>query len=146
MIESGGRVVQESRLWNSAEGRTYSMRSKEQAHDYRYFPEPDLPALIVGSAWQAEILKALPELPEARRARMIAEYGLSDQDAATLTATIAFADRFEKAAKAAKSPKRVASILLSEINDASARGRAGGRPVPGHAGRRSDGSEPDRER
>ena len=69
LIEGGGRVVQESRLWNQAEGRTYSMRSKEQAHDYRYFPEPDLPALIVGAAWQAEILRALPELPEARRAR-----------------------------------------------------------------------------
>jgi aspartyl-tRNA(Asn)/glutamyl-tRNA(Gln) amidotransferase subunit B len=115
IIESGGRVVQESRLWNSAESRTFSMRSKEQAHDYRYFPEPDLPALIVGNAWQTEILKAMPELPEARRARMIAEYGLAEQDAATLTATQAFADRFETAAKAAKSPKRVASILLSEI-------------------------------
>jgi len=115
VIESGSRVVQESRLWNQAEGRTYSMRSKEQAHDYRYFPEPDLPALIVGAAWQSEILQAMPELPEARRARMIADYGLNAQDAATLTATRAFADRFETAAKAAKSPKRVASILLSEI-------------------------------
>ena len=63
VIEDGGRVVQESRLWNNAEGRTYSMRSKEQAHDYRYFPEPDLPPLVVGAKWQAEILKALPELP-----------------------------------------------------------------------------------
>src|SRR5438552_1247794 len=71
VIEDGGRVVQESRLWNSAEGRTYSMRSKEQAHDYRYFPEPDLPPLVVGAEWQAEIMKMLPELPEARRARMI---------------------------------------------------------------------------
>ena len=70
-------MVQESRLWNQAEGRTYSMRSKEQAHDYRYFPEPDLPPLVVGAEWQAEILKALPELPEARRARMEAEYGIS---------------------------------------------------------------------
>ena len=66
VLEDGGRVVQESRLWNNAEGRTYSMRSKEQAHDYRYFPEPDLPVLVVGAAWQAEILKNLPELPEAR--------------------------------------------------------------------------------
>src|SRR5437879_6115049 len=105
VIEDGGRVVQESRLWNSAEGRTYSMRSKEQAHDYRYFPEPDLPPLVVGAAWQAEILKSLPELPEARRARMIAEYEISEQDAMTLTATRAFADRFEAAAKAAKSLK-----------------------------------------
>jgi aspartyl-tRNA(Asn)/glutamyl-tRNA(Gln) amidotransferase subunit B len=115
VLEDGGRVVQESRLWNNAEGRTFSMRSKEQAHDYRYFPEPDLPALVVGEAWQKQILSAMPELPEARRARMIAEYGLSTQDAATLTAERAFADRFEAAAKAAKSPKRVAAILLSEI-------------------------------
>jgi aspartyl-tRNA(Asn)/glutamyl-tRNA(Gln) amidotransferase subunit B len=115
VLEDGGRVVQESRLWNHAEGRTYSMRSKEQAHDYRYFPEPDLPPLLVGEAWQREILKSLPELPEARRARMIEQYGISMQDAATLTATRAFADRFEEAAKQAKSPKRVAAILLSEI-------------------------------
>ncbi len=115
VLEEGGRVVQESRLWNSAEGRTYSMRSKEQAHDYRYFPEPDLPPLVVGKEWQAEIFKMLPELPEARRARLIAEYEISAQDAATLTATREFADRFEKAAKKAKSPKRVASLLTTEL-------------------------------
>ena len=91
------------------------MRRKEQAHDYRYFPEPDLPPLVVGAEWQAEILKMLPELPEARRARMIAEYEISAQDAATLTATREFADRFEAAAKKAKSPKRVASLLTSEL-------------------------------
>jgi aspartyl-tRNA(Asn)/glutamyl-tRNA(Gln) amidotransferase subunit B len=115
VIEDGGRVVQESRLWNSAEGRTYSMRSKEQAHDYRYFPEPDLPPLVVGEAWQKQILSAMPELPEARRARLAAEYGLSAQDAATLTTDRALGDRFEIAAKSAKNPKRVAAILLSEI-------------------------------
>jgi aspartyl-tRNA(Asn)/glutamyl-tRNA(Gln) amidotransferase subunit B len=115
VLEEGGRVVQESRLWNNAEGRTYSMRSKEQAHDYRYFPEPDLPPLVVGEAWLRDILAEMPELPEARRTRMIAKYGLSTQDAATLTAERAFADRFETAAKRAKSPRRVASILLSEI-------------------------------
>src|SRR6266478_1235988 len=115
VIEDGGRVVQESRLWNSAEGRTYSMRSKEQAHDYRYFPEPDLPPLVVGAEWQAEIMKMLPELPEARRARMIAEYEISAQDAATLTATREFADSFEAAAKKAKSPRRVAALLTSEL-------------------------------
>jgi aspartyl-tRNA(Asn)/glutamyl-tRNA(Gln) amidotransferase subunit B len=115
VIEDGGRVVQESRLWNSAEGRTFSMRSKEQAHDYRYFPEPDLPPLVVGAEWQKQILAAMPELPEARRARLIAEYGLSAQDAATLTTDRGLGDRFELAAKAAKSPKRVAAILLSEI-------------------------------
>jgi len=115
VLESGKRVVQESRLWNNAEGRTYSMRSKEQAHDYRYFPEPDLPPLVVGEAWREEILKALPELPAARRARMIAEYDISQQDAMTLTATRAFADNFEAAAKAAKSPKRVVSLITSEL-------------------------------
>jgi len=115
VIEDGGRVVQESRLWNSSEGRTYSMRSKEQAHDYRYFPEPDLPALIVGAEWQRQILSNLPELPEARRARLSNEYGLSAQDAATLTTDRGLGDFFEQAAKLAKSPKRVASILLSEI-------------------------------
>ncbi len=115
VLESGGRVVQESRLWNNSEGRTYSMRSKEQAHDYRYFPEPDLPPLVVGEAWQREILTALPELPEARRLRMIAQYEINQQDAMTLTATRAFADRFEEAAKAAKSPKRVVSLITSEL-------------------------------
>ncbi len=115
VLEEGGRVVQESRLWNNAEGRTYSMRSKEQAHDYRYFPEPDLPPLIVGEAWMRDILAGMPELPEARRARMIAQYGLSTQDAATLTTDRELGDLFEQAAKLAKSPKRVASILLSEI-------------------------------
>src|ERR1700754_4224708 len=73
LIESGGRVAQETRLWNANEGRTYSMRSKEQAHDYRYFPEPDLPPLIVSDAWKNQIAAQMPELPEARRARLIAE-------------------------------------------------------------------------
>ena len=115
VIEGGGRVIQESRLWNAGEGRTYSMRSKEQAHDYRYFPEPDLPPLVVSSAWKAEIIAHLPELPEARRARMVAEYEITEQDAHTLTATRDFADRFEAAAKRSKSPKRVANLVQSEL-------------------------------
>ncbi len=115
VLEEGGRVAQESRLWNNAEGRTFSMRSKEHAHDYRYFPEPDLAPLRVGAAWQEEILRAMPELPEARRARLIEAYGLSQQDAMTLTATRTFADRFEMAAKRAKSPRRVAALLTSEL-------------------------------
>ncbi len=115
LVESGGRVIQETRLWNAGEGRTYSMRSKEQAHDYRYFPEPDLPPLIVTDAWKSEIASHMPELPEARRARMIAEYGISEQDAHTLTATRAFADQFEAAARAAKNPRRVANLVQSEL-------------------------------
>jgi aspartyl-tRNA(Asn)/glutamyl-tRNA(Gln) amidotransferase subunit B len=115
VIENGGRVIQETRLWNANEGRTYPMRSKEQAHDYRYFPEPDLPPLIVTREFQEQVRKSMPELPEARRARMIAEYDITAQDAATLTATQDFADQFESAAKAAKSPKRVANLVQSEL-------------------------------
>ena len=115
LIEEGGRVAQETRLWNAAEGRTYSMRSKEQAHDYRYFPEPDLPPLIVSPEFLAAAKNKLPELPEARRARMIAEYDLSAQDAHTLTASREFADRFETAAHSAQNPRRVANVLLSEL-------------------------------
>ncbi len=115
VIESGGRVIQETRLWNSNEGRTYSMRSKEQAHDYRYFPEPDLPPLIVTPEFLSAARNKLPELPEARRARMIAEYDLAERDAHTLTASREFADRFEAAAKTAKNPRRVANVLLSEV-------------------------------
>ena len=115
VIESGGSVVQETRLWNANEGRTYSMRSKEQAHDYRYFPEPDLPPLILSPEFLERRRAELPELPEARRARMIRDYELNEKDARTLTASREFADRFEAAAKTAKNPRRVANLLLSEI-------------------------------
>ncbi len=115
LIESGGTVRQETRLWDANEGRTFSMRSKEQAHDYRYFPEPDLPPLIVSPEFLEEMRKRLPELPEARRARMVAEYELSEKDAHTLTASRDFADRFEEAAKKARNPRRVANLLLSEV-------------------------------
>ena len=115
ILEEGGRVTQETRLWNANEGRTYPMRSKEQAHDYRYFPEPDLPPLIVTPEFLAAARAKLPELPEARRKRMIAEYELNPKDAHTLTASREFADQFEAAAKTAKNPRRVANILLSEL-------------------------------
>src|ERR1700761_9069947 len=115
VIESGGRVTQETRLWNANEGRTYSMRSKEQAHDYRYFPEPDLPPLLVSGEWRAILAQRMPELPEARRKRMIAEYDISLQDAQTLTATREFADQFETAARQARSPRRVANLIQSEL-------------------------------
>ena len=115
ILESGGNVTQETRLYNAAEGKTYSMRSKEEAHDYRYFPEPDLLPLVVDEKWQAEILRSLPELPEARRKRMVADYGITAYDAEVLTATRTFADEFELAAKAAKNPKRVANLVQSEL-------------------------------
>jgi aspartyl-tRNA(Asn)/glutamyl-tRNA(Gln) amidotransferase subunit B len=115
IIEAGGRITQETRLYNSHEGKTYGMRSKEQAHDYRYFPEPDLLPLVVDEKWQATIRATLPELPEVRRQRMIAEYGITAGDAHTLTLTRAMADQFESAARTAKNPKRVANLVQSEL-------------------------------
>ena len=115
VIESGAKIVQETRLYNSHEGRTYSMRSKEQAHDYRYFPEPDLPPLVVDEKWQMEIRAGLPELPEARRQRMMEDYAITAADAETLAATRGLADQFEAAARAAQNPKRVANLVQSEL-------------------------------
>jgi aspartyl-tRNA(Asn)/glutamyl-tRNA(Gln) amidotransferase subunit B len=115
VIESGGKITQETRLYNSNEGKTYAMRSKEQAHDYRYFPEPDLLPLMVDEKWRAEITKALPELPEARRQRFVKEYGITEYDAQVLTFSRSLADQFEAAAKAAKNPKRVANLVQSEL-------------------------------
>jgi aspartyl-tRNA(Asn)/glutamyl-tRNA(Gln) amidotransferase subunit B len=115
VIEGGGRVTQETRLYNSVEGKTYGMRSKEQAHDYRYFPEPDLLPLVVDEKWRGEIHSTLPELPEARRKRMVADYGITVQDAHVLTLTKTLADQFESAAKAARNPKRVANLVQSEL-------------------------------
>jgi aspartyl-tRNA(Asn)/glutamyl-tRNA(Gln) amidotransferase subunit B len=115
IIESGGKITQETRLYNSNEGKTYSMRSKEQAHDYRYFPDPDLLPLVVDETWKAEIARALPELPQARRARMVNEYGITEYDAQVLTRSKSLADQFEEAAKAARNPKRVANLVQGEL-------------------------------
>jgi aspartyl-tRNA(Asn)/glutamyl-tRNA(Gln) amidotransferase subunit B len=115
VIESGGRITQETRLYNASEGKTYGMRSKEQAHDYRYFPEPDLLPLVVDEKWQSEIRAQMPELPEARRERMVREYGITRQDAEVLTLSQALAEQFESAAKVAKNPKRVANLVQSEL-------------------------------
>ncbi|HSY10848.1 MAG TPA: Asp-tRNA(Asn)/Glu-tRNA(Gln) amidotransferase subunit GatB [Verrucomicrobiae bacterium] len=115
VLESGGKIMQETRLYNAAEGKTYGMRSKEQAHDYRYFPEPDLLPLVIDEKWRTQIVAELPELPEARRARMVAQYGITEYDAATLTSTRALADQFEEAAGAAKNAKRVANLVQSEL-------------------------------
>ena len=115
VVESGGKITQETRLYNANEGKTYGMRSKEEAHDYRYFPEPDLLPLVVDEKWQQAIRDSLPELPEARRQRIVAEYGITPQDAQVLTTSKSLADQFEAAAKAAKNPKRVANLVQGEL-------------------------------
>ena len=115
LLESGGRVLQETRLWDSATGRTSAMRSKEEAHDYRYFPEPDLPPLVV-DATRIEAVKAtMPELPAARRRRFVVEYGLPEYDAGVLTQTAALADYFERVAAASGSPKAASNWVMGEL-------------------------------
>ncbi|HET7442306.1 MAG TPA: Asp-tRNA(Asn)/Glu-tRNA(Gln) amidotransferase subunit GatB [Terriglobales bacterium] len=115
MLDSGEKITQETRLYDSKEGKTYGMRSKEEAHDYRYFPEPDLLPLVVDEKWQAAIRQSLPELPEARRQRMVKDYGITEYDAQVLTSSKSLADQFESAAKSAKNPKRVANLVQSEL-------------------------------
>src|ERR1044072_5474189 len=95
LLDAGGRVVQETRLWDASAGRTLSMRSKEEAHDYRYFPEPDLPPVIVDAERVQKIRASMPELPDARRRRLAAQYALPEYDAGQLTQSRALADYFE---------------------------------------------------
>jgi aspartyl-tRNA(Asn)/glutamyl-tRNA(Gln) amidotransferase subunit B len=116
ILDAGGTVRQETRLWNSDTGETASMRSKEDAHDYRYFPEPDLPPLVVDDGWVNEIRLALPELPDARKARLMAEHGLSDYDADLLVRLLAGgADYFEAMVRAGASPKAASNWLQGEV-------------------------------
>ncbi len=115
VIEHGGRVVQETRLFDAAQGKTYSMRSKEEAHDYRYFPEPDLPPLIVSAARRQAIASALPELPDQRRRRFIDQYALPAYDAALLTQTRGVADYFEATAKHSGNPKAASNWVMGEV-------------------------------
>ena len=115
VVDHGGRVVQETRLFDAALGKTFSMRSKEEAHDYRYFPEPDLPPLVVTSERRQQVAAALPELPEARRERFIAEYKLPAYDAAVLTESRPLADYFEAVARAAGSPKAASNWVMGEV-------------------------------
>ncbi len=115
LLRAGGHVVQETRLWDEANGRTVSMRSKEEAHDYRYFPEPDLPPLEVSETWIAEVRAALPELPEARKQRFIRDYGLPAADAAHLADTEARARFFEDTAASAGNPKAASNWVMGEV-------------------------------
>src|SRR6202045_1093216 len=114
-LESGGRISQETRLWNQAEGHTVSMRSKEKAHDYRYFPEPDLLPVHVSAAWRDEVLRTLPELPEAKRARFVSSFGITPYDSEVLTNTQALADYFESVVKAGAPGKAAANWMQTEL-------------------------------
>jgi aspartyl-tRNA(Asn)/glutamyl-tRNA(Gln) amidotransferase subunit B len=114
-LEDGGRVIQETRLWDAVTGTTQSMRSKEEAHDYRYFPEPDLTPIMAGQEWIDEIKTSLPELPHVKRKRFVSEYGLPEYDADLLTSEKAVADWYEKAVKAGGQPKAVSNWIMVEL-------------------------------
>jgi aspartyl-tRNA(Asn)/glutamyl-tRNA(Gln) amidotransferase subunit B len=115
VLESGGRLFQETRLWNQAEGHTVSMRSKEKAHDYRYFPEPDLLPVHISDAWRDEVRRSLPELPEAKRIRFVASFGITPYDAEVLTSTQLLADYFESVVKAGAPGKAAANWMQTEL-------------------------------
>jgi len=126
ILEAGGKVEQETLGWSEARGQTYSQRSKEDAHDYRYFPEPDLPPLVVEQEWIDDIEKGLPELPDEKYHRFLDEYGLTPYDAGRLTEEKAVADYFEQAARTGApdvKPKAIANWMLGDLfslmNDAS---------------------------
>ncbi len=115
ILDGGGRVVQETRLWDADRGTSHAMRSKEEAHDYRYFPDPDLPPLVIDDAQVARVRAALPELPSARRARFVAEHGLSAYDARLLTDERVLADWYEAAARAHGDGKKIANWVQTDL-------------------------------
>jgi aspartyl-tRNA(Asn)/glutamyl-tRNA(Gln) amidotransferase subunit B len=115
VLESGGRISQETRLWDERAMETRVMRSKEEAHDYRYFPEPDLQPLIVSQEFVDEVRRSLPELPEHRRKRFSEQYGLSFKDASQLVSDRSLADYYETAAEASGNPRAAANWVRSEL-------------------------------
>ena len=115
IVEGGGRIIQETRLYNADSGETISMRSKEEAHDYRYFPEPDLMPLRVSEKWRTEVAATMPELPAAKRARFIGEYGLREYDAQVLTLTRAMSDFYEEVASVSGDPKTAANWVMGDF-------------------------------
>jgi aspartyl-tRNA(Asn)/glutamyl-tRNA(Gln) amidotransferase subunit B len=115
LIEAGMAVVQETLLWNPATGRTASMRSKEESHDYRYFPEPDLVPVIISDIWVDAVGQDLPELPEAKRQRFAGQYGLPGYDADVLTQSRELADYFERCAALLDAPKDISNWIMTEV-------------------------------
>jgi aspartyl-tRNA(Asn)/glutamyl-tRNA(Gln) amidotransferase subunit B len=115
VLESGGRVVQETRLYNPDRGETFGMRGKEDAHDYRYFPEPDLVPLRISERWLHQVKTSMPELPASRRTRFVETYGLREYDADVLTATRAASDYFEAASRVSGDPKTTANWVMGDL-------------------------------
>ncbi|MEG0873839.1 MAG: Asp-tRNA(Asn)/Glu-tRNA(Gln) amidotransferase subunit GatB [Clostridiales bacterium] len=115
VLEDGGKVIQQTRRWDDNKGSSYSMRSKEDAQDYRYFPEPDLSPVVISEEWKEEIRKSLPMLPGERKEKYIEKYGLSEYDAAIIVGIKALADYFEDVNNIVKDPKEVANWLLGEV-------------------------------
>lgn len=115
VLESGGKISQETRGWDANRGVTFSQRSKESAHDYRYFPEPDLMPVVVDEAWEQRIRESLPELPLAKKRRFREQYGLSDYDATVLTTTRVMADYLEAAVKAGADAKKAANWIMGDL-------------------------------
>ncbi len=115
VLERGGTIIQETRLWNQGDGRTVSMRSKEKAHDYRYFPEPDLLPVHISATWREEVRRSLPELPEAKRARLMAEHKITVYDAEVLATSAGLANYFELATKSGASGKNTANWMQTEL-------------------------------
>ncbi len=118
VLESGGQVVQETRLWNSDEAKTYSMRSKEEAHDYRYFPEPDLLPLVVEDRLIKEIQNAMPELPDAKKNRFMRQFDLMEDDASWLASSKAMADFFERAVAEYSKPRGILNWIKGDLTAA----------------------------
>ncbi|MDA8423729.1 MAG: Asp-tRNA(Asn)/Glu-tRNA(Gln) amidotransferase subunit GatB, partial [Nitrospiraceae bacterium] len=115
ILDEGGKVIQETRLYDSSKGVTFSMRSKEEAHDYRYFPEPDLVPIVVAKATIADIAKSIPELPDAKRDRFVKDYGVPEYDADMLTQSRALAAYFEESVKLSGQPKVVSNWMMGEL-------------------------------
>ena len=115
ILSSGGKIVQETRRWDEAQGKTISMRSKEEAHDYRYFPDPDLVRLVIDDEWKARVRASIPELPDARKARYTAEYGLPAYDAEVITSSKKLADLFEESLEYTKDAKTVSNWIMGDL-------------------------------
>ncbi|TYA10255.1 Asp-tRNA(Asn)/Glu-tRNA(Gln) amidotransferase subunit GatB [Paenibacillus faecis] len=115
ILDEGGEVVQETRRWDEAQGKTFSMRGKEEAHDYRYFPDPDLVKIHIDQAWKDRIRASIPELPDARKARYTAEYGLPEYDAGVITSSKPLADLFENSLEYTSDAKAVSNWIMGDL-------------------------------